>query len=221
MPSIRDKAPGWAVIAALSLSIAHAWAQAPASTAGLPARTVGELLEIESKMAAERAQEKLADFQSRQRGKAAQSAATAPAGGAAPLVATAKPAAPPEDRIEVLAVLGIDGAKVANVRINGELRVRQPVGATFGGYSIEQIGSSCVVLRPVAVVANPPTAPRSAARATNKGTAPAPVLRRVCFSEYDAAPAVMAGIPGAAPGMVPVITAPVLPMPMASPISPR
>lgn len=222
MPFKNDKPQGLAGAVLLVVSLgcgAHAVAQTPSSPPSLPARTVGELLDIEAKMAAERAQEKLADFQARQRAKTPPPQATGGgvAGSATAPMAASRPQ-PPEDRIEVLAVLGIEGSKVTNLRINGELRVRQSVGATFGGYTIEQIGASCVVLRAAAKPSGSPVKQVAAGRSKSKVEAPSqPTLRRVCFSEYDAPPpAVVAG--GAGGGVIPVITAPALPLPMVPPV---
>ena len=147
-----------------------------AATFGQQIDTVEELLQIDSKIALEKARE-----------KALKSAPPVPV-----QVASVAPISAP-DEFEVISILGVSGNKSAVLSINGKNYYRLTPGTSAAGYSVVAVGDGCVEVVKGVVK---PKASRSKSKAM-KSIA----TKRVCFdmqAEHEAALTAATG--GAATG---------------------
>lgn len=130
---------------------------------------VEELLQIDSKLALEKARDKAAK--------------DIPPPPVVAVKQTAPRAMP--DSFEVVSIMGMTGEKMATIAINGQTYRNLRVGSSAGGYKVSSIGGGCVDMEPL-----PGDRPKGNSKKAIKSNTSQPVVKKVCFdfqAEKDAA----------------------------------
>lgn len=160
--------------------------------------TVEQLLQLDSKIALEKAREKAVKLLPQPPTPIQAPAAIAPA----------------PDLIEVISVMGTAGEKTATIAINGKVYSRVALGSVAGPYSVTGVGDGCVSLAK--------QVPKAKSR---KQAAKQPPAKRVCFdfqaereASIESISPPLPGVPGGAGrGMLTPLPLPTIPAVLPAP----